>query len=214
MGGDQIPQHVEVRLCGAVVLDAVEVCAQIQRHVEPLWPNDDPGHATRASTRLRWRCGRHDPCRLGIRTWLQQISVFGGGALTGRQVQQHLQVGPFSGEVAVVVGDHQFHQQDGGRPARRRRERCAGSAPPSRRASRAGCSSVRTRRRLTGTLSKNDPVSIRTRGRPSSVVQAGSLTPMDTTAALGRTGRRVDVRRRRQGCWPAAGHARRRRRRS
>ena len=45
---------------------------------------------------------------------IQQISVFGGGALASRQVQQHLQIGPLSGKVAVVVRNHQFDQQHGG----------------------------------------------------------------------------------------------------
>ncbi|ORW02750.1 hypothetical protein AWC14_06000 [Mycobacterium kyorinense] len=41
----------------------------------------------------------------------EQVSVLLRGALTARQIQQHLQIRPLSWEVAVVVGDDQFDQQ-------------------------------------------------------------------------------------------------------
>ena len=44
----------------------------------------------------------------------EQVSVFGGGAFAGPQIQQHLQIHPFSREVTVVVGDNQFDQQHRG----------------------------------------------------------------------------------------------------
>ena len=61
---------------------------------------------------------RHHACHLKTGLFVQ-LSIVVGGAFTGRQLHQHLHVGPLADELAVVVRDHELDKQQRGTGARR-----------------------------------------------------------------------------------------------